>query len=122
MPVRVLIVDDERVNLILTSKMVERLEHVAETADNAEAALNALRTHRFDLVLMDLQMPDIDGKELTQQIRASTALGDNCTVPIFALTAYSQGDEEQTCLDAGMNGLLLKPLEMDDLAHLLDQF
>lgn len=120
MPTHVLIVDDERVNLLLTGKMVEKLGHTSQCAQNARQALEAMDAGRFDLALLDVQMPVVTGLDLARTIREREGGGPR--VPIYALTAHADEEGLAACLEAGMDGLIAKPLEIDQLKELLERF
>lgn len=122
MPLKLLIVDDERVNLILTAKMVEKLGHEAECAPGGRKALELLRTGSFDLALLDLQMPDMNGLELARAIRADETMGPMRELPLVALTALVDRESTRACEQAGMERVLEKPLELDRLRELLREF
>ena len=110
---RVLVVEDSPTNLELAVIMLEKLDCRVATATNGLEAVKAVGEGRFDLVLMDLQMPEMDGFEATAKIRALQApIRD---VPIVALTANAMKGDRQRCLDAGMNDYLSKPLRREDL-------
>jgi two-component system, sensor histidine kinase and response regulator len=114
---RVLVVEDNLVNQQVARRFIERLGCEVTVVNNGERAVDACRSNRFDLVLMDVQMPVMDGLEATRQIRQFTA-----SVPIIALTASAMTDEAAQCLAAGMNAVLAKPLEIGKLRDLLDQY
>ena len=81
-------------------------------AESAEQAIAVLQTVPFDLVLMDVQMPEMDGLEATRAIRAGKAGDRNREIPIIAMTAYATSEDEQACYEAGMTGYLTKPLSL----------
>jgi signal transduction histidine kinase/DNA-binding response OmpR family regulator len=114
---RVLVAEDNEVNQKVVSRMLERLGHHAEVAVNGREALERARTGTFDLVLMDCQMPEMDGWEATARIRA--ALAGRRRIPILALTANASDADRQRCLDAGMDEHLSKPLKLERLAEAL---
>lgn len=116
----VLIVDDNAINLRVASGMVERLGLVAETAGSGQAALDALERKTYDLVLMDLQMPDIDGAEATRRVRRRE--GSTRHTPIIALTASALASELAGCREAGMDETLTKPLQLARLREVLERF
>lgn len=106
-PRRVLIVDDNDLNRLLGQKLLEREGHVVEVACEGGEALAMIARRAPDIVLMDLQMPGLDGLETTRELRRR-----GCAVPVIALTANAvQGDRER-CLAAGMDGYLPKPLDL----------
>jgi CheY-like chemotaxis protein len=99
--------------------MLEKCGHHVEVVDTGKQALAALVQHSFDLVLMDVQMPELDGLEATATIRARER-GTGRHLPIIAMTAHAlQGDQER-CLDAGMDGYVTKPMQAADLYAAID--
>ena len=90
-------------------------------ADGQEA-LTALRSIPYDLVLMDCQMPEMDGFEATRRIRAGHAGSDRVSTPVIAMTARAMQGDREKCLEAGMNDYLCKPVDAATLAHLLDRW
>ncbi|MBF0158066.1 MAG: response regulator [Magnetococcales bacterium] len=108
-PLHVLVVDDVDGNQKLAVSILHHAGHRSMVASGGEEALRLLRDHRFDLVLMDLQMPGMDGFEATQHIRRGEAGEANRTIPVIALTAATMMDERQRCLDLGINQFLAKP-------------
>ena len=112
---RVLVVEDNAVNARVAVRMLERLGHHATTATNGQEALTVLRqtTPPFDLVLMDIQMPEMDGLEATRVWRQHEGLGHH--VPIFGCTAAANDSDRTACLAAGMDGVLTKPFAMEEL-------
>jgi two-component system, sensor histidine kinase and response regulator len=117
---RILLAEDNPVNRTLGIRMLEKLGHEVVTADNGRKAVEALERERFDLVLMDLQMPLMDGVEATAAIRdRERELGGH--VPIVALTAHAgQGDREQ-CIAAGMDAYVAKPIQASELCATIDK-
>lgn len=110
---RILVADDNRANQQVAIGMLERLGCEVVIAHNGEEALNQVLRGTFDLVLMDCQMPVMDGYEATSRIRKFE--GEDCLLPIIAMTANATEEEEQRCLQAGMNGFLPKPLRLESL-------
>ncbi len=106
---RVLVVEDNLVNQQVTRRFLERLGCEVDVAENGQRAVEFCARERYDLVLMDVQMPIMDGLAATREIRAQESAGRR--VPIIALTASAMTDELERCLAAGMDGLLTKPLE-----------
>ncbi|MFL5296468.1 MAG: ATP-binding protein [Phenylobacterium sp.] len=104
---RILIVDDNRTNRLVGLKSLEALGAYAETAESGEAAIAAAVSGGYDLILMDVNMPDMDGMEATRRIRALP--GRESAVPIVALTADVMTQHQQAYRDAGMNGFVAKP-------------
>lgn len=108
----VLVVEDNQVNRMVARQMLKRGDIDAEEADGGRRALERLREQRFDLVLMDVQMPGMDGLAAARAIRAGEAGDENREIPIVAMTAYASQEDEQACYAAGMDGYLAKPLNM----------
>jgi PAS domain S-box-containing protein len=110
----ILVAEDNAINQRLFSMILERAGHRVTLAENGQAALDALAAQRFDLVLMDMQMPGMGGLEATRHIRAG-AIPDARDLPIVALTANAYPEDRERCLAAGMNGFVTKPLKKDEL-------
>ncbi|MCK8784075.1 ATP-binding protein [Roseomonas sp. NAR14] len=116
---RILVADDNRVNQRVAEKILERAGFEATLVDNGEAALDALDAGEFDFVLMDLNMPHMNGLEATKLYRF-TALGRK-RLPIVALTADATPDVARRCAEAGMDGCLTKPIEPARLISLINE-
>jgi PAS domain S-box-containing protein len=108
-PEKILLVEDNETNRMIALAMLEELGFQAHTAHDGAEALKELSTKDFDLVLMDVQMPVMDGYEATRQIRSGTVVR-NPKIPVLGLTANALAGEEKKCLDAGMNAHLSKPV------------
>jgi two-component system sensor histidine kinase BarA len=106
----VLVVEDDPLNQLIVCTMLQNAGCETTTADNGESALELLRASPFDLVLMDWQMPDMDGLEVTRRLRAGAAGRFGKAVPIVALTANAFTEDRAACLAAGMNDFLTKPV------------
>ena len=115
---RILVVDDNDVNALVARTMLERLGAQAEVAEDGQQALDALQGGSFDAVLMDCQMPRLDGFEATRRWRQTEASG---RLPIVGLTAFAGEDDRRACLDAGMDGHLAKPYLLAELVAALDR-
>jgi two-component system, sensor histidine kinase and response regulator len=114
---RVLIVEDNAVNQQVTRRFLERLGCAVNVAENGQRAVEFCANTEYDMILMDVQMPVMDGLEATREIRRHEAGGHR--VPIIALTASAMTDELERCIAAGMDGLLTKPLEPVRLSEAL---
>lgn len=114
---RLLVVEDNPVNQRVAQAMLERLGCRVTQAESGEAALALTERRHFDLIFMDVQMPDMDGLEVTRRLRQRH--GWSATVPIVAMTAGGPGRERARCLAAGMNGYLTKPLLQEALLEVL---
>jgi CheY-like chemotaxis protein/anti-sigma regulatory factor (Ser/Thr protein kinase) len=121
---RVLLVEDNPVNARVATLMLRKLECPVTLAVSGAIALELLRTSRddFDVVLMDVQMPDVDGLEATRTIRADEAARGLPALPIIALTANAMKGDAERCLEAGMNGYLAKPVTLERLVGALRRF
>jgi PAS domain S-box-containing protein len=109
-PLRILLAEDNPVNQEVAVHLIERRGHSVIVAENGREAVEAIERHKFDLVLMDVQMPEMGGLEATRVIREKEKGGGH-HLPIIAMTAHAmQGDREQ-CLEAGMDGYLAKPID-----------
>jgi CheY-like chemotaxis protein len=117
---RVLLVEDNEVNQQVARRFLERLGCDVLVVNDGRAAVETWLNGTFDLVLMDVQMPILDGLAATREIRTKTA--GRPRTPIVALTASAMAGELQRCLHAGMDGLLTKPLEEARLREVLDRF
>src|SRR5579864_5226886 len=120
LPKKVLIAEDNVVSQQAAKRFLEAIGCDVMVVEDGAAAVNACARQEFGLVLMDLQMPRMDGIQATQEIRRQERPGRH--VPILALTAKSASDELARCTAAGMNGLLTKPLDIARLRQSLDRF
>lgn len=116
---RVLLVEDNAVNAIVARTTLERLGVNVEIACDGVEALDRLRAERFDLVLMDIQMPRMDGHTAARAWRTEEANARRARVPIVALTANSLPDDRQKSLDVGMDEHVSKPYTNADLATIM---
>jgi len=116
---RVLLVEDNPVNQLVAKGMLGKLGCEVLLANHGQEALTMLETQAVDLILMDCNMPVMDGYEATRRIRQRSALN---ALPIIALTANALSDERERCRAAGMDDYLAKPFRKDELAALLDQW
>ena len=116
---RILLAEDNPVNQLIATKMLEKLGFTVQVAANGNEALKALAQASFDLVLMDCQMPELDGYEATRQIRAAANIAIR-RVPIVAMTANAMAGDRQRCLDAGMNDYLVKPFTAAKLIQIIE--
>jgi two-component system sensor histidine kinase/response regulator len=120
---RVLVAEDNRVNQLLASRLLEKRGHCVVMAKNGREALEVLAKYRFDLVLMDLQMPEMDGLEATATLRQDEKRkGDGRYQPVIALTAHAMKGDKERCLAAGMDGYLTKPIRPEELDAILEVY
>ena len=115
----ILIVEDNLVNQRLASRFTGKLGYTSDLAVNGQEAVDMVMSNQYALVLMDCQMPVMDGFEATEQIRRRET---GRHTPIIAVTAKAMKDDEQRCLAAGMDGFIPKPLDLDKLARLLEEW
>ncbi len=118
---KILLVEDNRVNQKVASLTLQKWGMKVSIAENGLEAIKQLEKEPFDLILMDLQMPEMNGFEATQYIRANSNL-PNYKTPIVAMTASAMVNEKSKCFDAGMNGYLSKPFQIDDLYSTLVEY
>lgn len=116
---KILVVDDNYNNLVITNKLAEHLGYEVELAKNGLEAIEILKKGRFDIVLMDVRMSPVDGLETARDIRASAAGDYNKDVYIIALTANALQGDRECCIEAGMNDYLAKPLNLTKLGDSL---
>jgi CheY-like chemotaxis protein len=116
---KVLVVEDSTVNQAVILAMLHRAGHSADVARNGLEAVNAVRDNDYDLVLMDIQMPGMDGVSATREIRALP--GGKANVPIIAVTADVVRGSRERFLAAGMNDYIAKPIQMNDLFAAIDR-
>jgi signal transduction histidine kinase/DNA-binding response OmpR family regulator len=113
-PLNILLVEDNPINHTLAARVLQKRGHTVTLATSGPEALAAIEASRFDLVLMDVQMPGMDGFEATVHIRSrEMALGRH--TPIIALTAHAMKGDRQRCMDAGMDGYVSKPINITEL-------
>ena len=118
---RVLVVEDNHVNQRLATRLLEKRGHRVKVAGNGREALEVLARESFDIVLMDVQMPEMDGYEATRAFR-NRERGTHSHLPIIALTAHAMIDDRDKCLAAGMDAYLTKPIKPSELDDLLESY
>ena len=117
--VRVLVAEDDLVNQRYLVRLLEKMGCAVTLAEDGARAVDALRKDAFDLVLMDVEMPVMDGIEATRLVRDASTGCLNPAVPIVALTARAMWGDEQRCMHAGMDGYLSKPVDVDTVAAII---
>jgi signal transduction histidine kinase/CheY-like chemotaxis protein len=118
----ILVVEDNAINQRVAQHMLLKLGHCVDVAQNGREALERLRAKRYDLVLMDCQMPEMDGFEATAQIRGATSAVLDPGIPIVAMTANAFEEDRERCLAAGMNDFLAKPVNRQVLAGIIEKW
>jgi two-component system, sensor histidine kinase and response regulator len=117
-PLRILLAEDNSVNQRLATRMLEKEGHLVVVAANGKEAMTAWLNQPFDLILMDMQMPEMDGFQATSAIRRVEA-ASNSHIPIIAVTAHAMAGDRERCLTAGMDDYLSKPLRKGDLLEII---
>ena len=117
---RILVAEDNAVNQKVIIKILEKLGYYADVVGNGLEVLDAIRRVPYDLVLMDCQMPEMDGFEATRRIRALD--GVTGRIPIIALTANAMAGDREKCVECGMDNYLTKPVDRDALAMMIEEY
>lgn len=117
----ILLAEDEQINQTLALILLEKEGWQVTLAENGREVLQAMESVRFDLILMDVQMPEMDGIETTVTIRAQEEEGGDGRIPIVAMTAHAMKDDRERCLAAGMDDYLSKPIIPENLFAVLDR-
>lgn len=112
---KVLLMEDNPMNQMVTSMMLQNIGHDVTTALNGRVGIDLLKEHTFDLVLLDLNMPEMDGYETARAIRSGDGGDVNKDIPILALTATTLKENLERCISVGINGYVIKPFHMEDL-------
>lgn len=113
---RLLVVDDDHIIQLVLAEVLGELGYEVSVAGDGQSAMDALGQSQFDLVLMDCQMPEMDGATAVRNIRSGLCGAHNARIPIIALTASSSEDEIAACMEAGMNAHIGKPIDAQVLA------
>jgi len=114
---RILVVEDDEMNFIYLTQIFKLTKGEITRAKNGKEALTYAQDNRYDIILMDIQLPDISGNEVTRQIRTFDS-----NTPIIAQTASRTPDETDTSLEAGCTEVLVKPFTIDDLSGILIKY
>jgi len=120
----ILLVEDYEPNILVATYILESLGFQFKVATNGEDALHHLRHHRSDycLVLMDVQMPKLDGLEVTRIIRSEEKQHALPPIPIIAMTAFAMNEDRLRCIEAGMDNYISKPFRIESLATILGHY
>ncbi|MGM0425560.1 MAG: ATP-binding protein, partial [Thermodesulfobacteriota bacterium] len=116
---RILLAEDEASNQVFIQRFLQNAGHQVKVAENGQEALELLALHNFDCVLMDIQMPVMDGVEATHKIRSSFATFKD--IPIIALTAYAMTGDREKLLEQGLDDYLAKPVDKEELLAILEK-
>lgn len=120
LPQRILIADDNAINLKVASKMLKRLGYMTDTVTNGLEVLQVLQTKTYDLIFLDVQMPEMDGFETARRIREKWAKDESKRPRLIALTGTAMMGDRERCLDAGMDDYLTKPIRTKELVAVLE--
>jgi CheY-like chemotaxis protein len=123
----ILLAEDHEVNQRLASRIIEKLGHSLVVVPDGALAVQAVARQTFDLILMDLQMPEMGGLEATARIReaesrAAAASGVHRHIPIVAMTAHAMSGDREECLQSGMDDYISKPISVPALIQMIKQF
>jgi len=114
---RILLVEDVKVNIMVATGFIHAMGHELDTAENGLFALEKLRNNDYDLVLMDCQMPEMDGYQCTAAIRSGTSGVRDPKIPIIAMTAHAMSGDREKCLAVGMSDYISKPIDVKLLTN-----
>jgi CheY-like chemotaxis protein len=118
---RILLVEDHPINRKLAVTLLQKRSHIIDIAENGMEAIEKLTKENYDLVLMDVQMPVMDGFEATKNIRDPNSPVLSHDIPIIAMTAHAMSGDKEKCLSNGMDGYISKPIKIDDLYTEIDR-
>ena len=113
--IRILLAEDNAINALLTRTLLEAEGHSVDTVEDGVLAVEAMKTASYDLIFMDMRMPNMDGLEATRKIRSLSNVGRS--LPIIALTANAFDDDRNACFDSGMNDFMTKPVSAEELSE-----
>ncbi|MCP5106900.1 MAG: response regulator, partial [bacterium] len=119
--VRILLAEDNKINRKVALKILEKLGFTAEAVQDGKEAIRVLEVDAYDLVLMDIQMPEMDGLEATRIIRSSDSTVRNHDIPIIAMTANTMKGDREKCIAAGMNDYVGKPIQPAELVNAIER-
>ena len=122
MAARILLVEDDHLNRFALRMLLEKKGYVVHEAEDGEQALALMETETIDCVLMDIQLPVMNGVEATEIIRAHDGSRYNPDVPIIAITAYAMPGDREKFLDAGMNDYLSKPVTIQEVEKVMRKY
>ena len=118
-PKRILIVEDNELNMKLLNDVLEAYGYDIVKTDSGAAVLRLARTHRPDLVLMDIQLPDVSGLDAVRQLKADPETKE---IPVIAVTAFAMAGDERRALDSGCNGYVAKPIMLREFLATIEEF
>jgi CheY-like chemotaxis protein len=118
----ILLAEDNPVNQKVALRVLKHLGYQADVVNNGREAVEAIASKSYDLILMDIQMPEMNGLEATQYIRERENASQLNPIAIVAITANATHDDQFTCSDAGMNDYISKPIQIDKLKDILQRY
>ncbi|MBF0344518.1 MAG: response regulator [Nitrospirae bacterium] len=118
-PVQILLVEDNATNRLLAREVLKKQGYTVTEAEDGEKALEVIKQGKFDIILMDVHMPVMDGFEATKRIKANKA---TCSIPIIAMTAYAMKGDKERCLETGMDDYITKPIKANDLLEIISRY
>jgi len=116
--IKVLMVEDNVINIMLTKEMLKKIGYDYDVAENGQESIEKLKQNRYDVILMDLQMPIMGGCEATKIIRKEL----DANIPIIALTAASLPQDKENAFSSGMNDYILKPISFNELQETIERW
>ena len=116
---KILLTEDNIINQKVATRLLEKWGYDVTVAENGKIAIDLLENQKFDLVLMDIQMPEMDGLEAIRLIRNSISLNIDSNIPIIALTAHALKADQERCYKAGMDDFLTKPIDIDEVSRII---
>ena len=118
---RILVVEDDEVGALTISTFLTKAGHIVTAVGDGMVCLETLSSQDFDLILMDIQMPVMDGIDATKEIRKHGRFGEKSNIPIIALTAYAMVGDKGLFLEAGMDAYIAKPVNFEELIQVIDR-
>ena len=119
--IAILVVDDDKINRLTLKGFLGYRGYKVDMAGDGNEALALLKGKRYDLILMDIQMPVLDGVKTVQILRRSDEYTEHAATPVIAITAYAMDGDREHFLDSGMDDYLPKPIEAEDLYELVER-
>lgn len=119
--IKVLLVEDNKINQLIARRFLEKWDVEIDTADDGQMAVDKVKSTKYHLVLMDLQMPILDGYEATEQIRAFE-LNESCKLPIIALSASAMYEIKSRAFEVGVDDFITKPFHPGELYHMVQKY
>src|SRR5262249_18125055 len=118
---KILLVEDEASNILIASEFLQTLGYDYDIASDGNDALRKIKSNSYSLILMDVNIPGIDGLTITGQLRRMEKEGATSYTPVIAMTAHALTEDRQKCLDAGMNDYISKPFTQAQLQQKIEQ-